>query len=197
MIETKYQHWLNFEGLDADLKKELEGMNEFEKNDAFYTNVEFGTAGMRGVLGAGTNRLNIYTIRKANYGFAKYICDHGKEAMERGVAIAYDNRFMSKEFAMESARLLAMFNIKTYVFTSLRPTPELSYAVRHLKCFGGIVITASHNPKEYNGYKLYDENGKNNLLPKEKQKVIFNLFHNKRYNFKRLNFNGNGVVFNA
>ena len=159
MIETKYQHWLNFEGLDQDLKKELEGMNEFEKNDAFYTNVEFGTAGMRGVLGAGTNRLNIYTIRKANYGFAKYICDHGQDAMDRGVAIAYDNRFMSKEFAMESARLLAMFNIKTYVFTSLRPTPELSYAVRHLKCFGGIVITASHNPKEYNGYKLYDENG--------------------------------------
>ncbi|MDD6467271.1 MAG: phospho-sugar mutase [Erysipelotrichaceae bacterium] len=159
MIETKYQHWLNFEGLDPELKEELLHMSESDKNDAFYTNVEFGTAGMRGVLGAGTNRLNIYTIRKANLGFAKYIVDHGTEAMERGVAIAYDNRFMSKEFAMESARLLAMYNIKSYVFTSLRPTPELSYAVRHLHCFGGIVITASHNPKEYNGYKLYDENG--------------------------------------
>lgn len=159
MIEEKYQHWLTFPDLEPSLRQELENMSEEEKNDAFYTNVEFGTAGMRGVLGAGTNRLNVYTIRKANVGFAKYICDHGEEAKRRGVAIAYDNRYMSPEFAMESARVLAMYGITSYVFTSLRPTPELSFAVRHLHCFGGIVVTASHNPKEYNGYKLYDENG--------------------------------------
>ncbi len=170
-MNQKYQHWLNHENLDPELKKELLSMDETQINDAFYTNVEFGTAGMRGLLGPGCNRLNIYTIRKANVAFAEYICSVSKKAMQQGVAIAYDNRYMSKEFALESARVLAMYNIKAYVFESLRPTPELSFAVRHLKCFGGIVITASHNPKEYNGYKLYDEHGCQ-LVPSIVQKVI-------------------------
>lgn len=128
-------------------------------NDAFYTTIEFGTAGMRGLLGPGTNRINLHTIRKANVGFAQYICEHGEEAKQRGIAIGYDNRHMSKEFAMDSAKVLATYGIKSYVFESLRPTPELSFAVRHFNCFGGIMVTASHNPKEYNGYKLYDEKG--------------------------------------
>ena len=158
-IEEKYQHWLHHPHMTEDLKKELENMDETTKNDAFYTDVEFGTAGMRGVLGAGTNRLNIFTITKANEGFARYIEDHGEEAKKRGVAISHDNRYYSREFAEASAKLLAMHGITSYLFDALRPTPELSYAVRHLNCFGGIMVTASHNPKEYNGYKLYDENG--------------------------------------
>lgn len=155
---TNYERWFNCETLDPSLKAELIAMNEKEKEDAFYTDLEFGTAGMRGILGAGTNRMNIYTIRKANVGFAKYILDleNGKE---RGVAIGYDNRHMSYRFAVESAKVLATFGIKSYIFESLRPTPELSYAVRFLKCAGGIMITASHNPKEYNGYKVYDDTG--------------------------------------
>ena len=155
---TNYERWFNCETLDPSLKAELIAMNEKEKEDAFYTDLEFGTAGMRGILGAGTNRMNIYTIRKANVGFGKYILglENGKE---RGVAIGYDNRHMSYRFAVESAKVLATFGIKSYIFESLRPTPELSYAVRFLKCAGGIMITASHNPKEYNGYKVYDDTG--------------------------------------
>lgn len=155
---TNYERWFNCETLDPSLKAELIAMNEKEKEDAFYTDLEFGTAGMRGILGAGTNRMNIYTIRKANVGFAKYILglENGKE---RGIAIGYDNRHMSYRFAVESAKVLATFGIKSYIFESLRPTPELSYAVRFLKCAGGIMITASHNPKEYNGYKVYDDTG--------------------------------------
>ena len=157
--QTRYNRWLNHPNIEPTLKQELETMNETQINDAFYTNIEFGTAGMRGVLGAGTNRINIHTIRKANTGFGQYIVSNGEQAAKRGVAIAYDNRHMSKEFAYDSARMLASLNITSYVFESLRPTPELSFAVRHLNCFGGIMITASHNPKEYNGYKLYDEQG--------------------------------------
>ena len=134
-------------------------MDPQQINDAFYTNIEFGTAGMRGVLGAGTNRINIHTIRKATLGFANYINANGPEAAKRGVAIGYDNRHMSREFAFDSAKVLAANGIQSYVFDSLRPTPELSFAVRHHHCFGGIMITASHNPREYNGYKLYDELG--------------------------------------
>lgn len=171
MIESNYQRWLNSANIDPTLKKELETMNEAQKNDAFYTNIEFGTAGMRGVLGAGTNRINIHTIRKANEGFAQYIEANGEEAVKRGVAIGYDNRHMSPEFAMESAKVLAAHGIRSYVFESLRPTPELSFAVRHLNCFGGIMITASHNPREYNGYKLYDETGCQ-LVPALAQQVI-------------------------
>lgn len=173
-VRDNYERWLNHPNLDAKLKEELEGMNEKQINDAFYTNVEFGTAGMRGVLGAGTNRINIHTIRKANEGFAKYIMDNGEEACKKGVAIGYDNRHMSKEFAYDSASVLASHNITCYVFESLRPTPELSFAVRELKCFGGIMITASHNPKEYNGYKLYDEKGCQ-LVPALAAKVVDNV----------------------
>lgn len=159
MIKEKFENWYHHPNIDPLLKKELEVMDEKAKNEAFYTNIEFGTAGMRGIMGAGTNKINIHTIRKANAGFAQYIVANGETAMNRGIAIGYDNRHMSKEFAMDSARLLATYNIKSYVFESLRPTPELSFAVRYYNCFGGIMITASHNPKEYNGYKLYDEKG--------------------------------------
>lgn len=153
-----YERWLNHPAMDEALKVELSTMNEKEKEDAFYMDLEFGTAGMRGILGAGINRMNIYTIRKANVGFAKYILglENGKE---KGVAIGYDNRHMSYKFAVESAKVLATYGIKSFIFESLRPTPELSYAVRYLKCAGGIMITASHNPKEYNGYKVYDDTG--------------------------------------
>jgi len=158
MLEN-YNRWLNSSNLNKDLRDTMLTMNETEINDSFYTNIKFGTAGMRGVMGPGTNRINIHTIRKANVGFAKYIVENGIDAMNRGVAISYDNRYMSQEFAYDSAKILASYNIKSYVFESLRPTPELSFAVRELNCFGGIMITASHNPKEYNGYKLYDEKG--------------------------------------
>lgn len=158
-VENKINKWSTFENLDKDLKTELSTLNEQELYDAFYKNIEFGTAGMRGILGVGTNRINLYTIRKATTGFGKYIISKGEEACKRGVAIAYDNRHMSYELAYDSAKTLASLGIKTYLFESLRPTPELSFAVRYLHCFGGIMITASHNPKEYNGYKLYDEKG--------------------------------------
>ena len=156
---NQYEIWKNHPNLDAKLREELETLNEKQIEDAFYTNIEFGTAGMRGLLGVGCNRINVHTIRKANQGFANYINANGAEAAERGIAIGYDNRHMSYEFAMDSAKMLAKNGIRVYVFESLRPTPELSFAVRHFNCFGGIMITASHNPKEYNGYKLYDEKG--------------------------------------
>lgn len=126
---------------------------------------------MRGVVGPGTNRMNIYTIRKANEGFAKYLLGLGEDAKERGVVIAYDCRHFSPEFAMESAKVMASHGIKAYVFESLRPTPELSFAVRYLNAVGGIVVTASHNPPEYNGYKIYDETGCQ-LVPAEADQVI-------------------------
>ena len=157
IVEERYSKWLNHKNLAPQYKPVLEAMNAEEKNDAFYTTIEFGTAGMRGLLGPGTNRINIHTIRKATQGYANYINENN--GGEAGIAIGYDNRRMSKEFAFDCADLLAKNNIKSYVFESLRPTPELSFAVRHLKCFGGIMITASHNPKEYNGYKLYDDKG--------------------------------------
>ena len=156
---NQYEIWKNHPNLDAKLREELETLSEKQIEDAFYTNIEFGTAGMRGLLGVGCNRINVHTIRKANQGFANYINANGAEAAERGIAIGYDNRHMSYEFAMDSAKMLAKNGIRVYVFESLRPTPELSFAVRHFNCFGGIMITASHNPKEYNGYKLYDEKG--------------------------------------
>lgn len=171
MIEEKYNKWVNHPNIDPALKAELLAMDEKQKVDAFYTNIEFGTAGMRGLLGAGTNRINLHTIRKANAGFAQYITANGEAAMQRGVAIGYDNRHMSYEFAMDSAKVLASYNIRSYVFEGLRPTPELSFAVRTLNCFGGIMVTASHNPKEYNGYKLYDEKGCQ-LIPDLAKQVI-------------------------
>lgn len=171
MYKEAYERWLNHPNLDPSYKPVLEAMDDQAKNDAFYTTIEFGTAGMRGLLGPGTNRINLHTIRKANVGFAGYICANGEEAKARGIAIGYDNRHMSYEFAMDSAKVLATYGIRSYVFESLRPTPELSFAVRHFNCFGGIMVTASHNPKEYNGYKLYDEKGCQ-LVPHLAQQVI-------------------------
>ena len=157
--QDNFQQWLDFAELPDYLRKELEGMDEKTKEDAFYTNLEFGTAGMRGLIGAGTNRINIYVVRQATEGLARLIEEKGDEFKKRGVAIAYDSRHFSPEFAFESAAVLAKHGIKSYVFESLRPTPELSFAVRHLGTFAGIMITASHNPAPFNGYKVYGEDG--------------------------------------
>ena len=154
-----YQKWLDFAELPAYLRDELVAMDEKTKEDAFYTNLEFGTAGMRGLIGAGTNRINIFVVRQATEGLAKLAESKGEEAKKRGVAIAYDSRHFSPEFAFESAQVLAAHGIKSYVFESLRPTPELSFAVRHYNAIAGIMVTASHNPKEFNGYKVYGEDG--------------------------------------
>jgi phosphoglucomutase len=159
--KSKYEQWLAYEALDEELKRLLKEHQDDEKwlEDCFYKNLEFGTGGMRGEIGPGTNRMNIYTIRKASEGLARYIESFGEEAKKRGVVIAYDSRHKSREFAMEAAKTLATHGIQTYVFDELRPTPELSFAVRYLHAFSGIVITASHNPPEYNGYKVYGEDG--------------------------------------
>lgn len=154
-----YEGWLNNPYFDEATKDELKGIanDENEIKERFYADLEFGTAGLRGIIGAGTNRMNVYTVRKATQGLANYIASVGGK--EKGVAIAYDSRRMSPEFADEAALCLAANGIKAYVFESLRPTPELSYAVRKLSCIAGINITASHNPPEYNGYKVYWEDG--------------------------------------
>ena len=164
----KYQEWLSNPYFDADTKAELEGIkdDENEIKERFYQDLEFGTAGLRGIIGAGTNRMNTYVVRKATQGLANYIKKSGKEA--RGVAIAYDSRRMSPEFADVAALCLAANGIKAYVFESLRPTPELSFAVRKLGCIAGINITASHNPPEYNGYKVYWEDGAQITPPHDK-----------------------------
>ncbi|MGT2934748.1 phospho-sugar mutase [Streptococcus castoreus] len=154
-----YQKWLNVPDLPTYLKDELLHMDEKTKEDAFYTTLEFGTAGMRGYIGAGTNRINIYVVRQATEGLAKLVKSKGEEAKKAGVAIAYDSRHFSSEFAFESAQVLAAHGIKSYVFESLRPTPELSFAVRHLGAFAGIMVTASHNPAPFNGYKVYGQDG--------------------------------------
>ena len=157
--QENYQKWVDFSELPDYLRQDLENMDEKTKEDAFYTNLEFGTAGMRGLIGAGTNRINIYVVRQATEGLARLIESKGGNEKERGVAIAYDSRHFSPEFAFESAAVLAKHGIKSYVFESLRPTPELSFAVRHLNCFAGIMVTASHNPAPFNGYKVYGEDG--------------------------------------
>ena len=157
--QENYQKWVDFADLPDYLRQDLESMDEKTKEDAFYTNLEFGTAGMRGLIGAGTNRINIYVVRQATEGLARLIESKGGNEKARGVAIAYDSRHFSPEFAFESAAVLAKHGIKSYVFESLRPTPELSFAVRHLNCFAGIMITASHNPAPFNGYKVYGEDG--------------------------------------
>ncbi|HEV3548835.1 TPA: phospho-sugar mutase [Streptococcus pneumoniae] len=157
--QENYQKWVDFVELPDYLRQDLENMDEKTKEDAFYTNLEFGTAGMRGLVGAGTNRINIYVVRQATEGLARLIKSKGGNEKERGVAIAYDSRHFSPEFAFESAAVLAKHGIKSYVFESLRPTPELSFAVRHLNCFAGIMVTASHNPAPFNGYKVYGEDG--------------------------------------
>ncbi|RSK03817.1 Phosphoglucomutase [Streptococcus mitis] len=157
--QENYQKWVDFAELPDYLRQDLENMDEKTKEDAFYTNLEFGTAGMRGLIGAGTNRINIYVVRQATEGLARLIESKGGNEKKRGVAIAYDSRHFSPEFAFESAAVLAKHGIKSYVFESLRPTPELSFAVRHLNCFAGIMVTASHNPAPFNGYKVYGEDG--------------------------------------
>lgn len=164
-----YNFWLKDDYFDPATKKELEAIkdNEKEIEDRFYRDLAFGTGGLRGVIGAGSNRMNIYTVRKASQGLANYIIqNHGQH---RGVAIAYDSRFMSKEFADEAALCMAANGIKAYVFDALRPTPELSFALRKLGCISGIVITASHNPPEYNGYKVYWEDGAQITAPRDKE----------------------------
>ncbi|BCB05837.1 phospho-sugar mutase [Bacillus sp. KH172YL63] len=171
--QASLDKWKSYQELDQELNTQLIEKYTDEKSleDAFYKNLEFGTGGMRGELGPGTNRMNIYTIRKASEGLARYIVNQGEEAKIRGVVIAYDSRYKSPEFAMEAAKTLATHGIHTYVFDELTPTPELSFAVRHLHAFSGIVITASHNPPEYNGFKVYGEDG-GQLIPEEADKVI-------------------------
>lgn len=166
------EKWASFQDLEPNLKTQLQELQKSEKQleDSFYKHLEFGTGGMRGELGPGINRMNIYTVRKAAQGLGKYIQEQGKEAMNRGVAVAYDSRHQSPEFALEVAKVVGKLGIKSYVFEELRPTPELSYAVRHLNTFAGVVITASHNPPEYNGFKAYGEDG--GQLPPEAADVI-------------------------
>lgn len=164
----KYNEWCNSEIFDEETKKELRNItDENEIKDRFYKNLEFGTAGLRGIIGAGTNRMNKYTVTQATQGLANYIKKNGKES--KGVAIAYDSRNMSEEFSKWTALCLNANGIKTYRFESLRPTPELSFAVRYLNCIAGIVITASHNPAEYNGYKVYWEDGAQIVSPVDKE----------------------------
>lgn len=162
-----YQEWLNQDQLEPALKEQLVAMDDDkEKEDAFYGPLSFGTAGMRGLMGPGINRMNVYTVRQATAGLAKLMTSLGEETMARGVAISYDSRNNSRLFAHEAARVLGVQGIKTYIYDDLRPTPELSFAVRHLHTYAGIMITASHNPKEYNGYKIYGEDG-GQMPPKE------------------------------
>ncbi|ATH94860.1 phospho-sugar mutase [Bacillus glycinifermentans] len=171
--KTSYERWKNTENLDPELKSLLlnaEG-NEKELEDCFYKKLEFGTAGMRGEIGPGPNRMNVYTVRKASAGLASYIAANGEEAKKRGVVIAYDSRHKSPEFALEAAKTLAANGVQTYLFDELRPTPELSFAVRYLHAYAGIVITASHNPPEYNGYKVYGDDGAQ-LPPAAADKLI-------------------------
>ena len=165
----EYRFWLDDPYFDEETKKELKAIeaDEAQIEDRFYKDLEFGTGGLRGVIGAGTNRMNIYTVRKATQGLANYILKAGTQA--KGVAIAYDSRRMSPEFADEAGLCLAANGIKAYVFDALRPTPELSFALRTLGCTAGIVVTASHNPPEYNGYKVYWEDGAQVTSPRDKE----------------------------
>jgi len=164
----EYQKWKNYEGLEESLKQELAKLTEEEINDAFFKNLEFGTGGIRGIMGVGTNRMNIYTLTKANYGYANFLLKHFKNPQ---VVIAYDNRKNSNEFALISARVLGTLGIKTYLFKEITPTPVLSFAIRYLKANGGIVITASHNPPIYNGYKVYNADG-SQLNPEFAKEVL-------------------------
>lgn len=158
-IKELYNSWLNSPAIKEDEKQILREMSNEQIDDAFFKDIEFGTAGMRGILGPGTNRINVYTIRKACFAFANYLLATFKDARERGIVISHDNRFMSREFTFECADLLNRMGFEAFIFDSLRPTPELSFAIRFKRACGGIMITASHNPKEYNGFKVYDESG--------------------------------------
>ena len=158
-VIENYKRWCSSPIVSDKDKEILKNMSQKEIDDAFFKDVEFGTGGMRGILGPGTNRLNEFTVRKATVGFAKYLLEKYETAKESGVVISHDNRHMSREFTLLAAKIFSEFGIKTYIFDSLRPTPELSFAVRKVKAVGGIMVTASHNPKEHNGYKVYDETG--------------------------------------
>ncbi len=173
---AEYEKWINSPKVTDEVKAELAGLDEKEKEDRFYKELEFGTAGMRGIMSAGINRMNIYTVRRATQGLCLEMMDKGEETVKKGVVIAYDSRNNSALFAMECAKVLCANGIKTYLFESLRPTPELSFALRYLKCARGIVVTASHNPKEYNGYKVYGEDG--SQLPPEDADVITGYINN-------------------
>ncbi len=194
-IKNKITSWRNFEGLEPSLRKELESLTEEKLVDAFYTDLAFGTGGLRGVMGVGTNRMNIYVIQKATYGFYLYMKEHFDNLETRGVVISYDCRHHSFDFAKAAAAVLGAAGVKVYLFSSLRPTPELSFAVRYLKCAGGIMVTASHNPPEYNGYKVYDSEGCQ-LVPEladeviEKIEGIEDLFSIKTADFETLAANG-------
>lgn len=170
--KSKAKKWMEFESLNNELKNQLDEIKKDEKQleEAFYKNLEFGTGGMRGEIGVGTNRMNLYTVRKASAGLAAYIEEQGVEAKHRGVVIAFDSRHKSPEFAMEAAKTLATKGIQTYVFDELRPTPELSFALRYLNAYSGIVVTASHNPPEYNGYKVYGSDG--GQLPPDSADIV-------------------------
>ena len=167
-MET-YREWCTNPYFSEETRAELEEIrdNEAEIEDRFYRQLEFGTGGLRGVIGAGTNRMNIYTVRKATQGLANFIIKENAQA--KGVAIAFDSRHMSPEFAKETALCMAANGIKAYIFPSLRPTPMLSFALRELGCTAGVVVTASHNPPQYNGYKVYWEDGAQITAPKDKQ----------------------------
>lgn len=171
-----YNKWLAYDKLDAELKAQLEEIkdNEEEINERFYCELSFGTAGLRGIIGAGTNRMNIYVVKRATQGLADVISKEGQEAKNRGVAIAYDSRLYSDRFAKEAALVLAANGIKAYLFDELRPTPELSFTIRHLNCISGIIVTASHNPAKYNGYKVYWEDGAQ-LPPEFADEVLKNI----------------------
>ena len=164
----EYKKWCESEEFDLETRNELAQIkdNEKEIEDRFYTELEFGTAGLRGVIGAGTNRMNKYTVGKATQGLANYILEQGTQ--DKGVAISYDSRRMSDEFSLQTALILNANGIKTYLFESLRPVPELSFAVRQLGCTAGIMITASHNPPKYNGYKVYWDDGSQIVAPRDK-----------------------------
>lgn len=174
--KKEFEKWINSPKVTDEVKAELSSIDEKEKEDRFYKELEFGTAGMRGIMSAGINRMNIYTVRRATQGLCLEMMDKGEETLKKGVVIAYDSRNNSALFAMECAKVLCANGIKTYLFESLRPTPELSFALRYLKCARGIVVTASHNPKEYNGYKVYGEDG--SQLPPEDADVITNYINN-------------------
>jgi len=170
--KKKAEKWLSHMQLDLELRSILEQQNaEKLLENQFYRNLEFGMGGMRGEIGPGTNRMNIYTVRKATEGLAQYMEEQGEEAKQRGVVIAYDSRHKSVEFALEAAKTLGKHGIKAYIFEELRPTPELSFAVRYLHAFAGVVITASHNPPEYNGFKLYGEDG-SQITPFAAERII-------------------------
>ena len=173
---VEFEKWMNSPKVTDEVKAELSKIDEKEKEDRFYKELEFGTAGMRGIMSYGINRMNVYTVRRATQGLCLEMMDKGEETVKKGVVIAYDSRNNSALFAMECAKVLCANGIKTYLFESLRPTPELSFALRYLKCARGIVVTASHNPKEYNGYKVYGEDG--SQLPPEDADVITSYINN-------------------